>query len=93
MKRLIGWLLLLALGAGAVAILLTAFPVYGLLILWGGGGVALWWSVSRTPNHSPPPPEDPSPDEKPQVRVRTIEPDENNPHRHRVVWATEGTTE
>jgi hypothetical protein len=53
-KRLIGWLLLLGLGAGAVAILLTAFPVYALLIIWGGGGVALWWSVSRTPNPASP---------------------------------------
>lgn len=94
MKRLAGGCLVLVIGIGAVWILFRVAPTGALLALWGGGGIWLWYVVSRplppASNPSPPPP-DPLPENtKPQF---TVLDDPDNPARHRVVWTTETETD
>lgn len=80
-------------GSGVLAGAWAAAPDVALLGFWGLGTGAVWWAVRRPnkiDNPSPPPPEDPSSERKPQFR--TV-PDTVNPHRTHVVWdTTEGTT-
>lgn len=81
-----GWCLLVALGIGAVAVLLAVAPIAGTLLIVTVGGVALWWAISRPNkihNPSPPPPEPLPSDTKPQF---TVVDDPDNPARHRIVW-------
>ena len=80
---------------GAIWIAFRIAPVGATLALWGGGGIWLWYAVSRplpdTANPAPPPEEEPLSEEKPLVRV--IRQDPANPHRHTVEWVTEKETE
>lgn len=92
-SRLAGGCVLVILGGGAIAIVAAVAPEAAVLALWVVGFAALFRAVSRPnskiDNPSPPPPETPDENEKPQFRV--VE-DPNNPHRHVVVWDNERTT-
>lgn len=92
-SRLAGGCVLVILGGGAIAILTAVAPEVAILSVWGFGFGVLLRVVTR-PNSkidipSPPPPEAPDENEKPQFSV--VE-DPNNPHRHVVVWDDERTT-
>lgn len=88
-----GAAVLVVVGSGVLAGVWGAAPDVALLGLWTLGTGSVWWAVSRPnkiDNPSPPPPDDPSRNTKPQFR--TV-PDTVNPHRTHVVWdTTEGTT-
>lgn len=80
-SRAVGFVLVLVVGSGVLAGIWAAAPRAALLGLWLLATVAVWWSVSRTPNHSPPPPQAPPVEENMQVRVVPGD----HPHHWRVI--------
>lgn len=85
-SRTAGGCFLTVLGIGAVAVLLRAAPVAGILTVWGVGGVVLWWAVNRRnkiENPSPTVTPEVVEEEKPQFRSV---PDPDNDHHTFIVW-------
>lgn len=71
-SRTAGALVLIALGGGAVAALYAVAPTAAVGTVWVLGTGALWKAARRQTkieNHSPPPPEPPSHEEKPQFTI------------------------
>lgn len=85
-SRAAGACVVAALGVGAVAVVIAVSPTFGVLAAWVIGAGALWRSVRRTRNPSPPPPDAPPENTKPQF---TAVADEENPHRTHIVWHPE----
>lgn len=88
-SRAAGGCVLAGLGLAPVAVVFAVSPDAGVLTVAGLGTAALWWSVRRTPNHSPPPPKPLPPETKPQF---TVVDDPDNPARSHVVWHRTETT-
>lgn len=85
-SRAAGGCVLVFLAAAVVAAVFAASAEGGILTVLGLGTAALWWAVRRPNkihNPSPPPPDTPLENEKPQFSVI---PDRDNPHRSHIVW-------
>lgn len=81
-----GGCVLVVLGGTVFAAVFAASPTTGVLTVWAAGVTALWRAAHRMPkidNPSPPPPEAPSIETKPQF---TSLPDPDNIHRTHIVW-------
>lgn len=69
-------------------ILIAVSPQAALLTVWAGATFLLWRYVRKINNHSPPPPDTPPENTKPQF---TVIDDPTNPARAQVIWHREGT--
>lgn len=90
-SRAAGGCVLVALAGVPLAVVFAASTEAGILATVGAATGAVWWSVRRVPkihNPSPPPPDAPSGNTKPQF---TSVPDPDNPHRTHIVWHTQET--
>lgn len=84
-SRAAGGCFLTVLGIGAVAVLLRAAPVAGILSVWGVGGVVLWWAVNRPNKIENPSPTIEPPPENTKPQFRSV-PDPDNDHHTFIVW-------